>query len=51
MRYHSDKNKWNVMFEKFKNETDPNEKNKIMIGLSGIKSTKVLKELVLNLLN
>ncbi|KYQ54762.1 Glutamyl aminopeptidase [Trachymyrmex zeteki] len=46
MRYHSDKNKWNVMFEKFKNETDPNEKNKIMIGLSGIKSTKVLKEYI-----
>ena len=48
MRYHSDENEWNIMFEKFKDETDPSEKNKIMMGLSGIKSTKVLKELVLN---
>jgi len=47
MRYHSDENEWNVMFEKFKDETDPNEKNKIMRGLAGIQSTEVLKELVI----
>ena len=46
MRYRSDENEWNIMFEKFKDETDPSQKNKIMMGLSGIKSTKVLKELV-----
>ncbi|EGI70560.1 Glutamyl aminopeptidase [Acromyrmex echinatior] len=46
MRYRSDENEWNIMFEKFKDETDPSEKNKIMIGLSGIKSTKVLKEYI-----
>jgi len=49
MRYHSDENEWGVMFEKFKDETDPNEKSKIMRGLAGIQSTEVLKELVLNL--
>ncbi|KYN04893.1 Glutamyl aminopeptidase [Cyphomyrmex costatus] len=46
MRYHSDENDWNVMFEKFKDEIDPSEKNKIMMGLAGINSTKVLQEYI-----
>lgn len=51
MRYHSDASEWSVMFERFKDETDPGEKNKIMAGLAGIQSIDVLKELVLNLLS
>lgn len=48
IRYHSDEDDWHVMFERFKDETDPSEKNKIMTGLAGIRSTKILKELVLS---
>ncbi|KYN43680.1 Glutamyl aminopeptidase [Trachymyrmex septentrionalis] len=51
MRYRSDENEWNIMFEKFKDETDPSQKNKIMMGLSGIKSTKVLKEYIIRATN
>lgn len=47
MRYISDKDDWMVMFEYFKDETDSLEKNKLMKGLAGIKSTEILKELVL----
>lgn len=42
MRYISDEDNWRVMYEYFKDETDPLEKNKIMKGLAGIKSTKIL---------
>ncbi|XP_011698185.1 PREDICTED: glutamyl aminopeptidase-like isoform X2 [Wasmannia auropunctata] len=45
-RYHSDESDWAKMFEKFKTETDSGEKNKIMKGLAGTKSTKVLKEYI-----
>lgn len=48
MRHRSDKDEWNLMFLLFKEETDPSEKNKIMTGLAGIRSTEVLKELVLS---
>lgn len=51
MRYYSDENDWNVMFELFKNEVDPSEKNKLMTGLAGIQSTEILKELVFNQLS
>lgn len=47
MRYISDEDNWRVMYEYFKDETDPLEKNKIMKGLAGIKSTKILDKLVL----
>lgn len=46
MRYVSQEDDWFVMFEYFKDETDPIEKNKLMKGLAGIKSTAILKELV-----
>ncbi|XP_028045976.2 glutamyl aminopeptidase [Monomorium pharaonis] len=46
MRYHSDENDWNAMFELFKNEIDPSEKNKMMTGLAGIQSTEILKEYI-----
>ncbi|XP_024870969.1 glutamyl aminopeptidase-like [Temnothorax curvispinosus] len=46
MRYHSDKNDWNAMFKLFEEETDPSEKNKIMIGLAGIHSTEILKDYI-----
>lgn len=46
MRYHSDEDDWHVMFERFKEETDPSEKNKIMTGLAGIRSTEILKEYI-----
>ncbi|KAL0132491.1 hypothetical protein PUN28_000323 [Cardiocondyla obscurior] len=45
-RYHSDENKWRGMLEKFKHETDPSEKNKLMAGLAGIHSTKLLREYI-----
>lgn len=48
MRYRSDEDEWHAMFERFKDETDPSEKNKIMTGLAGIRSTEILKELVLS---
>lgn len=51
MRYHSDEDDWHVMFERFKEETDPSEKNKIMTGLAGIRSTEILKELVKSTIN
>ncbi|KAG5331089.1 AMPE aminopeptidase, partial [Acromyrmex charruanus] len=47
MRYHSDASEWSVMFERFKDETDPGEKNKIMAGLAGIQSIDVLKEYII----
>lgn len=47
MRYISHEDDWMAMFEYFKDETDPLEKNKLMKGLAGIKSTEILKELVL----
>ncbi|XP_029160957.1 glutamyl aminopeptidase-like isoform X2 [Nylanderia fulva] len=46
MRYTSDEDNWRVMFEYFKKETDPLEKNKIMNGLAGIKSTDTLKKYI-----
>ena len=46
MRYISDKDDWMVMFEYFKDETDPLEKNKLMKGLAGIKSTEILKDYI-----
>ncbi|XP_070159038.1 aminopeptidase A isoform X2 [Polyergus mexicanus] len=46
MRYISQEDDWYVMFEYFKDETDPIEKNKLMKGLAGIKSTEILKEYI-----
>ncbi|KAL6426361.1 hypothetical protein ACFW04_009103 [Cataglyphis niger] len=46
MRYVSKEDDWYVMFQNFKDETDPIEKNKIMKGLAGIKSTEILKEYI-----
>ncbi|XP_072747372.1 aminopeptidase A isoform X2 [Anoplolepis gracilipes] len=46
MRYISQEDQWKVMFEYFKNETDPIEKYKLMKGLAGIKSTNVLEEYI-----
>lgn len=41
-----DEDKWPTMFQYFEDETDPIEKNKLMKGLAGIKSSRILKELV-----
>ncbi|XP_036146513.1 glutamyl aminopeptidase-like isoform X2 [Monomorium pharaonis] len=46
MRYRSNENEWNAMFDLFIDETDPSEKNKIMSGLAGIKSTAILEKYI-----
>jgi len=46
MRHNSNKDEWKIMFERFQRETDPSEKNKIMTGLAGIRSTEILKEYI-----
>ncbi|XP_039305281.1 glutamyl aminopeptidase-like isoform X2 [Solenopsis invicta] len=51
MRYRSDPDEWRAMFEVFKDESDPSEKNKIMMGLAGIKSTTILKEYIARAMN
>jgi len=47
MRQVSDEADWYLMFDFFKRETDPNEKNELMTGLAGIRSIAILKESVL----
>nr|XP_012217531.1 PREDICTED: glutamyl aminopeptidase-like [Linepithema humile]XP_012217532.1 PREDICTED: glutamyl aminopeptidase-like [Linepithema humile] len=37
---------WNYLFNKLKFETDSSERNKLMTGLAGIKSTKMLAEYI-----
>lgn len=34
---------WNILFEKFANETNASEKLKLMYGLAGARSVSVLK--------
>jgi hypothetical protein len=47
MRQVSDEADWYLMFDFFKRETDPNEKNELIRGLAGIRSIAILKESVL----
>jgi hypothetical protein len=42
---------WSYLFSNLRYETDASERNKLMIGLAGIQSAKILAELVLNLLS
>lgn len=45
--YHvGDEAKWNIMFQRFVDETDSSEKLKLMIGLAGIRSSWILSRLV-----
>ncbi|XP_020286525.1 glutamyl aminopeptidase-like isoform X2 [Pseudomyrmex gracilis] len=37
---------WHRLFDKFLNETDPNEKNRIMYGLTGIESDIILRKFI-----
>ncbi|XP_032666261.1 glutamyl aminopeptidase isoform X1 [Odontomachus brunneus] len=45
--YHvGDEAKWNVMFQRFVDETDSSEKLKLMIGLAGIRSSWILSKFI-----
>ncbi|XP_011637436.2 LOW QUALITY PROTEIN: glutamyl aminopeptidase-like [Pogonomyrmex barbatus] len=46
IRQSEDEMDWYAMFEKFLDEYDPVEKNKLMYGLAGVKSTQTLKEYI-----
>jgi hypothetical protein len=44
MNYVGGEDKWNIMFQRFTNETDAAEKMKLMHGLAGIRSNEILKK-------